>query len=79
MWRVLLVLFFVQSVFSLWPILVKVAIENGVNAILLSFTRDVFASGLLWTGVWLETGRPNLWNVLVHTLMTPVKMYHLVP
>jgi drug/metabolite transporter (DMT)-like permease len=79
MWRVLVVLLFVQSVFSLWPILVKVAIENGVNAILLSFTRDVFASGLLWTGVWLETGRPNLWNVLVHTMMTPVKMYHLEP
>ena len=79
MWRVLVVLFFVQSVFSLWPILVKVAIENGVSAIMLSFTRDVFASGLLWIGVWLETGRPNLWNVLVHTLMTPVKMYHLEP
>ena len=79
MFRVLGVLLVVQAIFSLWPIFVKIAIENGVVALLIAFTRDLFASALLWVGVWLESGRPNLVHVCVAAVNTPVKMWHLEP
>lgn len=76
MLRVLGVLLIVQIVFSLWPIFVKIAIEAGVDAIMISFTRDLTASLLLWIGVWLESGRQNIFTIVSYVLTTPIKMYY---
>ena len=79
MLRVLSVLLCVQAVFSLWPIFVKYAIDNGTGPLMIAFMRDMCASLLLWVGVWIESGRPNLFSVLTYVCTTPVKMWHLEP
>ena len=45
--NILLILFIVQLVFSLWPVLVKLALKNGIDALLLVMLRDLIASMLL--------------------------------
>ena len=47
LFNILVALFIVQLIFSLWPVLVKLALKNGIDALLLVMLRDLIASMLL--------------------------------
>jgi len=49
--QVVPVLLVVQSIFSLWPILIRLALDEGNSAVLVAFTRDLVAAVLLWIAV----------------------------
>lgn len=75
--NVVAVLFVVQIVFSLWPVLVKLALESGISALMIAVIRDIFASLVLWIGVWFESGRPSITSVFAHTGVAVQKMYYI--
>lgn len=45
----------VQSIFSLWPVIVKLAIQKGDSSLLIVLYRDFLASIFLWIGVTIES------------------------
>ena len=45
--NILIILFVVQLIFSLWPVLVKLALKNGIDPLALAMLRDLIASMLL--------------------------------
>jgi drug/metabolite transporter (DMT)-like permease len=59
-YSILFVLVVVQCIFGLWPVLVKTSLELGDKATVLSMYRDLLASCILWTCVWVECGYPTL-------------------
>jgi len=65
--NILILLFIVQLVFSLWPVLVKIALKNGIDALLLVMLRDLIASMLLLVLSAIEDR--HIFNNFTHTFI----------
>lgn len=72
--KVILVLVVVQSIFSLWPVLIKMALQTGVSALHIALVRDLVASLLLWIGVWIESGYPGVVTVCKTITSVPTNL-----
>lgn len=69
------VLILVQTIFSLWPVLIKLLLKAGVSAVLLGLIRDIIASILLWLGVWIESGYPGGSRIYNSVRILPTKVF----
>lgn len=65
--KLLIVLFTVQGIFSLWPIFIAIVVRRyQVHPLYVALLRDIIGSTSLWIAVWMGMGCPWLISTKSH-------------